>query len=274
MTLISPARFGAITLLLCSLACLAFTGPANARPVPASVQTISHPDYMNGVLISVHGGGWIGDRDLTDIRHKMSPFVQPAVAAGWAAVHVSYSTGAANALADIHEIYDRVRDKYGSSLPVCLLGNSAGGHLALTYAGMTSKMPGVTPVDCVIASAPPTDILAFRREVALKPYVRKRRISGFLNIGFRDARQMHDLSPVRFARSYASKTLLFTAVGDPVVSSAQVLSFSAKLDRYRPNLFNREVFLPGGSLPFVHRRVSATAWHIYREQVRHILSIA
>ena len=275
MKSITPAQFGALTLLLfLALAWAAFPRSADTKPVPASVQVSTQSERVKGIVLSMHGGGWIGDRDPSLIRRKMRPFVRPALSADWAVVHVPYPTGAANALAEIHRTYSKIRNRHGNSLPVCLLGNSAGGHLALTYAGITAKRGDLPAPDCVIASSPPTNILAFRRQVALKTAARRHNLERFLEIGFQNADQMFRLSPVRFVSAFESKTLLFTVKGDPVVSPAQGLSFSARLERKRPNLFNRDVLLRGGGLRFVHRGVSALGWSEYREQVRSILRIA
>lgn len=271
----TPARFGAITILFfCCLAFVVFPRPAETRPAPISVQAKASTERVNGVVISLHGGGWMGDRDLADIRQKMRPFVKPALKLGWSVVHLSYSTGAAQALVDIHQTYLRVKQRFGRSVPVCLLGNSAGGHLALTYAGISAKRSDVRAPDCVVASSPPTDILAFRRQAAAKPRIRRENLYRFLEIGFRDSWQMHNLSPVRYVPRFKSKTLLFTVQGDPVVSPAQVVSFGAKLKRKKPKLHSRTVILNGGFLPFVHHRISPTGWKTYREQVRSLLRSA
>lgn len=272
MDTFTHARFGAIAiLLLCCLAWVAFPRAAETRTAPTSVQSPDSPGRVDGVLISLHGGGWIGDREPGLIRQKMRPFAKPALTMGWAVVHVAYSTGAAPALADIHDVYLRVKRNYGRSVPVCLLGNSAGGHLALTYAGISAKRTDVRPADCVIASAPPTDIPEFRRQAAAKSPARRERLERFLEIGFTGPRQMAKLSPSRFAPIYQSPTLLFTVEGDRVVGSNQVRSFAAKLKRHRPNLFSRDIVLRGGEVPFVHRNTSHAGWETYREQVRRIL---
>jgi len=52
-----------------------------------------------------------------------------------------------SSLIDALSLYDRVRETYGSASPVCTLGQSAGGHLALMVAAFGEEnLPSYSPV--------------------------------------------------------------------------------------------------------------------------------
>ena len=102
-----------------------------------------------GVLVLFHGGGWAtnGGGAVQDLRGDADRWR----ARGWLTVNSSYRACGRSAT-DATSLYDRVRATYGTTLPVCTFGQSAGGHLALMVA---VQRPG--SVNCVVNQAgPPT----------------------------------------------------------------------------------------------------------------------
>ena len=102
-----------------------------------------------GVMMLFHGGGWAtnGAGAAEDLRGDADRWR----ARGWLTVNSTYRA-CGRSVIDATTAYDRVRDTYGPTLPVCTFGQSAGGHLALLVA--VQRAGGVS---CVINQAGPTD---------------------------------------------------------------------------------------------------------------------
>jgi len=97
-----------------------------------------------GVLILFHGGGWSsnGSGAAASVRGEADRWR----ARGWRTVNSSYRP-CGSSLIDALSLYDRVRETYGSASPVCTLGQSAGGHLALMVAAFGEEnLPSYSPV--------------------------------------------------------------------------------------------------------------------------------
>ncbi len=105
---------------------------------------------VRGVVIGIHGGAWYGvGRELSmTVRDDLERWRRQ----GWHGVIVDYPKGGAS-VASVLRSYDRVRARY-PGLPVCLYGESAGGHLALLVA---AARPDVA---CVETAGAPTDLAA------------------------------------------------------------------------------------------------------------------
>jgi alpha-beta hydrolase superfamily lysophospholipase len=131
--------------LLCGL-------PAAPRAAGDSgfVATLAPDGPARGVVIGIHGGAWYGvGRELSmTVRDDLERWRRQ----GWHGVIVDYPKGGA-APASLLRAYDKVRARY-PGLPVCLYGESAGGHLALLVA---ATRPDVA---CVETAGAPTDLEA------------------------------------------------------------------------------------------------------------------
>jgi acetyl esterase/lipase len=125
--------------------------PAPAPPT-VSPPIVSSPAKPVGTVLLMHKGGWAGP-DRAKQEAMMSFPGQAFVDLGWRTVSVDYEAGEAG--------LQSVKDAIGAELvqsgdqPLCLYGESAGGHLALLAA---AQIPGV---DCVIAFGAPTDFTAY-----------------------------------------------------------------------------------------------------------------
>jgi acetyl esterase/lipase len=110
-----------------------------------------------GVVMVIHGGGWRGtDRVQLDRATRLAV---PSQNLGFATMAVDYRAGATG-LADLERFYGVARRRAGPGTPVCALGESAGGHLALLLA---QREPSL---DCVIANVAPTDLTALAHSSA------------------------------------------------------------------------------------------------------------
>lgn len=158
-----PNRLRHIAPLLAALAlCGAGAGPAWAssgdpRISDASLSTPIEvtPAAPRGTVILVHGGAWAGpDREG---QQSIFDFAAPVFAdRGFRVVSIDYLPGA--------DGLTSVQDAIGAELvrgtggPLCLYGESAGGHLALLAAA------AVPSVDCVMTNGAPADLAAWATE--------------------------------------------------------------------------------------------------------------
>src|SRR5438034_834557 len=101
-----------------------------------------------GVMILLHGGGWYlnGPGAAATERGNADRWR----AKGWRTLNISYRPCGAS-FADVQWFYDQARAQWGTAMPYCAMGSSAGGHLALMLAASRSTL------DCVEDDAGPTD---------------------------------------------------------------------------------------------------------------------
>ena len=117
-----------LAVLLIALAALPIAPRAQGEP--GFVATLDAVGPGRAVVIGIHGGAWYGvGRELS-----MTVRDEPARSRrqGWDGVIVDHPRGGA-AVASVLRSYDKVRARY-PGLPLCLDGESAGGHLALLVA--------------------------------------------------------------------------------------------------------------------------------------------
>ena len=129
-----------------SLGVLAISAPAvaPAADVPASEFT-AVPDARGYVMV-IHAGGWyIVGKGMLGLEY---PNVARLNRWRYSTLNVDYRKGAAG-LDDVLRFHDELRRRIGGA-KLCVLGTSAGGHLALMLA---RRRPDV---DCVITEAAPT----------------------------------------------------------------------------------------------------------------------
>jgi len=111
---------------------------------------ITYPRHKpRGVALLFHEGAWKsgnGDRWLA----KERPDARWVARHGWIAVNYSYAAGRAS-LADTRREFRRVRRRW-PKLPVCAIGQSSGGHLALMLAARYRTL------SCAITVGAPTDL--------------------------------------------------------------------------------------------------------------------
>jgi alpha-beta hydrolase superfamily lysophospholipase len=153
-------------------------------------------------------------------------------------VIVDYPKGGA-AVASVLRSYDKVRARY-PGLPVCLYGESAGGHLALLVA---AARPDVA---CVETAGAPTDLAAI--DPSLGPLAAHADRNA--RMAFPD---LHAASPLRMRiRAPLLVTHLRT---DPVIGVAHAWRVPAQ----------RRLILEPGEVPWVHGGVSVLSMAALRE---------
>ncbi len=190
------------------------------------------------VMMFVHGGAWttVGRKAMRTEREVATKWR----AAGWETVSVSYR-GCRRSIRDVVRFYDLIRARVGPSVPICLRGQSAGGHLALMVA---AKRPDVA---CVISLAAPTDLRS------VKPQGRIEAASGTaparvragsarvrnLAVAAFGKRRLRAISPVTYARRIAARLLLATAMNDVVVPQGQATELARAVTSARAGCLRR-----------------------------------
>jgi acetyl esterase/lipase len=199
------------------------------------VATLSPDGPARGVVIGIHGGAWYGvGRALSmTVREDLERWRRQ----GWLGVIVDYPKGGA-AVASVLRSYDRVRARY-PGLPVCLYGESAGGHLALLVA---AARPDVA---CVETAGAPTDLEAI--DPSRSPLAAH---------ADRNARMAFpDLRAASPAGKELRAPLLVTHLRtDPVIGVAHAYRMPA----------GRRVVLEPGAVPWVHGAVSGASMGVLR----------
>jgi acetyl esterase/lipase len=218
-----------LALVLCVLALA--VGPApHAVGEPGFVATFDAAGTARGVVIGIHGGAWYGvGRELSmTVRDDLERWRRH----GWHGVIVDHPKGGA-AVASVLRSYDRVRARY-PGLPVCLYGESAGGHLALLVA---AARPDVA---CVETAGAPSDLAAI--DPSLGPLAAH---------ADRNARMAFpDLAAFSPVRKRIRAPLLVTHLRtDPVIGVSHAYAMPAE----------RRVVLEPGALSWVHGGVSGAS---------------
>ena len=107
------------------------------------------PD-REGVVVTLHGGGWKGDLGAA-ADQVMAPYISDLRTWGFPVYNLAYQSGG-ESLPDTIDAVRRVQRRNPDS-PVCVLGGSAGAHLALMAA---VKLPRI--VECVIDLGGPPNL--------------------------------------------------------------------------------------------------------------------
>ena len=204
-----------------------------------------------GVMVVVHGGAWTmtGPAMLSQAR----PEADAWRAKGWATANVDYRP-CGHSLADTLAIYDLIRAKVGATTPICLDGESAGGHLALMVAALRAD------VACVVAHAAPTDGETLSDQDATDPATGapSKLAPERLEIGMAQAfgqAAIRSFSPTTYAGSLAARLLLVSAANDTIVPPAQATELATAVSAARPGAYVRTLELAAGPRPWVHGSV-------------------
>jgi acetyl esterase/lipase len=224
-----------------------------------------------GVLVLFHGGGWAtnGAGAAQDMRGDADRWR----ARGWLTVNSTYRA-CGRSIADATSMYDRVRATYGPTLPVCTLGQSAGGHLALM---VTIHRPG--GVNCVINQAGPTDAATLPTQGAydatsggtqtnLPKWVYNLMVAAF------GQENLSAISPAQLVAPglTAARVLAVSSAHDSFVSYQQMTLLRDKIKAAAPTAYVETMQLEGGSQPFVHAPVSQTALDAYYQAERDLIA--
>jgi dienelactone hydrolase len=190
------------------------------------------------LLMLIHGGSWAGlnsqEMQVTEAASLIYRAL-PSVAVG--TMTVDYRKGA-QGIVDVEQFYRDARHKF-PSVPICALGVSAGGNVALLLA---AKFPDLA---CVISMAGPTDLPALKQEPhgALSGYQMAATAFGTSGLA--------QYSPALQASSIKAKVLLLYADNDPLVPVEQ----GEIMKRALPSA--TLIKLAPGPYPFVHTGIGA-----------------
>jgi acetyl esterase/lipase len=180
------------------------------------------------VMLFVHGGGWytVGPGALATER----PEADAWRAAGWETVNADYRA-CGRSIGDVVAIYDLIRARVGAKVPICVKGQSAGGHLALLLAAVRPD------VACVIADGAPTDLWTMARQGATEAGDKSSPalLAKGAKIGFGLARaafgraNLAAASPVGYASAIHARLLLTTSADDALVPYHQALQLADQI---------------------------------------------
>ena len=197
-----------------------------SQGLPKVTWGIPTPD-PRGVVILLHGGGWqpnpVGYRTQVQYGRAIET-------GGVATVAVGYGPGATG-FRQIEHVYSQARRCFPDA-PICAVGDSAGGNLALMLATRESDL------SCVIARAAPTDLTSLAAQGGHEGHQIALDVFG--------ARGLARFSPVRRASAIRARVLMIMAENDPLVPLAQ----GRELKQALPGA--ELLVLPPGPVPFVH----------------------
>ena len=220
-----------------------------ARPAPNPVKEVTAPSGKpKGVMLIFPAGGWFPEPKaaLRTTDHYEGRYRK----LGWLAVNVGYRPGGEEGYDDVVAAYESAR-KDNPGVPVCAVGESSGGHLALMLAARR-------PLDCVESVGAPTDLTRLRgltKRVAVRAFGRG---------------ALAKWSPVRHAARIRGRVMIVQAAGDLIVAPAQARAMKAA----KPGA--ELIVLPQGRLGFMHlTKVDKAAYKRYlAAEERMLVSVA
>ena len=112
-----------------------------------------------GTMILVHAGGWAGHDGYAQSELLKNPG-ELFLARGWRVVSIDYDEGP-NGLQDVLNVAGAELARRSSDGPLCIYGESSGGHLALMAAAR------LRAIDCVIGVGTPTDLHQYTVEASV-----------------------------------------------------------------------------------------------------------
>ena len=201
----------------------------HAPPAPAKV-VVPARAAERGTVVLIHGGGWMG-HDVRGRDHLVDEPGAGLVTRGWRVVSIDYEEDR-RGLRDVLRAVDRELARTTAHGPLCLYGESAGGHLALVAAARRRR------VGCVIALGAPTDLVRYEADAAASsdPDVRAlgERMASLFGT---TAAELRRWNPVALTPSLRADVLLLHERGDPLITLSQVTRFQ----RARPTTQSREL---------------------------------
>ncbi|MFL5825547.1 MAG: alpha/beta hydrolase family protein [Thermoleophilaceae bacterium] len=179
-----------------------------------------------GAVLVIHGGAWhvVGPKAVYSMRR----YTVRLNRLGYSTLNIDYRPGR-QSLPDVLAAYDGLRRELGPGVPICALGTSAGGNLALLLAESRRD------VACVVAEAPPTLIGRLTG-----------RVRGYAREYFPTRADMAEYSPALHVGDLHAPVLVAQALNDPTVPYSQ----STVLVDAGPRI--RRIALRPGRTPWIH----------------------
>lgn len=214
-----------------------------------------------GVMMIVHGGGWYvnGPSAVAGVR----PDADRWRARGWRTVSVTYRP-CSQTLSDVLWFYDRARSLYGSAVPYCAFGGSAGGNLALLLAWARPT------VSCVDVEAGPTDATTLANQTTVKGGSDGPRWVYNLLTAAVGAENVSWYSPALFR--FHPRILWGVSADDPFIPYAQGTELKGKVQATYPGTYVDLMQLAGGTTPFMHANVSSAALQSFYDHEQQLVA--
>ncbi len=223
------------------------------------------------VMIFIHGGAWyVVGREALEVQRTLADQWRGA---GWQTYSTSYR-GCRKSVQDVVKFYDLIRARVGRGVPICLFGQSAGGHLALMLASRRDD------VSCVVSLAGPSDLARAAKQgkaeaaagtgpAALAQGTKLG--SGYAKSAF-GKRNLKVMSPLTRAKKIWARLFLATAKNDALIPGRQDYNLAATLARVHPGSYV-DVFRPDpGSHLFIHGTASDESMNSVRERLRTLVA--
>lgn len=230
---------------------------AALRGAPLFTELFIPRSPLQGVVVTLHRGAWTATgRSAAATEHADD---RAWVRRRWLAVNSSYRPGA-QALADVRLVYRRVRGATHARLPICLVGASSGGNLALVAA---TQLSGIA---CVVAEAAPSNLVDIATQTAYDPSAPGGYSSSgpsyIHDVAIRQLGEdrLDDFSPLFAATRITAPVLLAEARDDPLIPERQQSDLCSRLGRRCAG----SLTLKPGPLSFVHAGVARSALGWFR----------
>jgi len=195
------------------------TTPARP-PVAVAATADPTPGPARATMIMVHGGGWAGH----DARAQQLLMQTPGkllLRRGWRVVSIDYEAGA-EGLDDLLRTVDSEIARKTSNGPLCIYGESAGGHLALLAAARRGR-----EIDCVIGLGTPADLVRYE-PLAENGSRLQRIVAAQVRKCFgTSAAELAPRDPVSLAPSITADVLLMRSGDDAIIPASQSTRFAA-----------------------------------------------
>ena len=211
-----------------------------------------------GVVLLLHGGGWTltGPWAATGMRADADRWR----ARGWRTVNASYRA-CGEAIGDVLAFVDHVRARIDDSKPLCVVGTSAGAHLALLAA---ARRPGA--VDCVVSQSGPTDLESLADEHAYDGFGGGTWTTGpaavhNLAVAAFGAENLHVMSPAH--EPIAARMLVAIGEHDWLLAPAQATAFAHAQRALDPASRVESLVLDAGDVAWGHGAVSERAIDVF-----------
>jgi len=205
-----------------------------------------------GYMIVIHGGAWYanGVGAVASVRGNADEWRNR----GWQTLNIDYRA-CDQSILDVLTAYDRLVAQVpdANTKPVCALGASAGGHLALELAVWRPN------VKCVVSMGGPANLDGFKTETAYDATTGQQTNGprGIYNnaVAAFGSENLPWYSPAYLPPTNA-RLLLANGVGDPLIPVQQMYDLRDAMLAKEPNSYVDVDELPIGDQPFVHSRVT------------------